>query len=177
MSDEPRADVDVLQTRRRRLARAYADGGFTEAEYETRLAALDAEIRHASGTTPIEVYEAAELLGDLPAMWQETTPEERRRLLHPLIERVYVDVESKRIAGIEPVPAFKTLIDAGMQRTADCSAVLLAPDETPAHGGVDLVETGRPHLPKAVTRGLHLIHPVQPQWGGAWGVAWGHRAA
>ena len=79
----------------------------------------------------------------LPAMWEGATPDERRRLLAPLIERVYVDVDSKRISGIVPAPAFRTLLDRAMQRTADCSAVLTAPSASvPARGILELVETG-----------------------------------
>ena len=83
------------------------------------------------------------LLSDLPSLWSEATPDERRRLVAPLIERVYIDVESKRVSGIVPAPAFRALLEAAMQRTADCPAVLLAPCEIPqTHGVLELVETG-----------------------------------
>ena len=106
------------------------------AEYEARLTAIDAEIRHASGVTPIDVEEVAALLGDLPSLWEEATPDERRRLVGPIVERVFVDVEAKRISGLVPVPAFRTLIEAGMQKTADATAVLLPPDYRPAERNV-----------------------------------------
>ena len=115
-SDTSEQSVASLQEHRQRLVRAYADGGFSLAEYEARLAALDAEIRHASGTTPIEVDEAAALLTDLPTMWDEATADERRRLVAPIIERVFVDVETKRISGLVPMPGFRTLLGAGMQQ-------------------------------------------------------------
>ena len=128
--------VANLQERRQRLVRAYADGGFSLAEYETRLAALDAEIRYASTSTPVEVDEVAGLLAHLPSMWDDATAEERGRLLAPIIEHVFVDVDSKRISGLVPMPGFRTLLDAGIQRTADCSAVLIAPVKSPARGDV-----------------------------------------
>ncbi len=124
--------VESLQENRRRLVRAYGDGGYTLAEYEARLAAIDAEIRHAAGTTPVEVEEVAALFGDLPGLWAEATPDERRRLVAPIIERAFVDVASKRISGIVPMPGFRTLIEAGMPRTADAAAVLLPPEYSPA---------------------------------------------
>ncbi|MDA0365509.1 MAG: recombinase family protein [Chloroflexi bacterium] len=135
--------MDELRERRGRLARAYADGGYTLAEYEARLAALNGEIRYATASEPVEAHEVAALLGDLPTLWGEATPDERRRLIAPFIERVYLDVESKRISGLVPAPAFRALLDAAMQRTADCSAVLFAPSDLPqAHGILELVETG-----------------------------------
>ena len=97
-----------------------------------RLAAIDSEIRHASGTTPIEADEVAALLGELPALWEEATPDERRRLVAPVVERVFVDVETKRISGLVPMPGFRTLLGAGMQKTADHAAVLLPPEYSPA---------------------------------------------
>ena len=132
-----------LRERRGRLARAYSDGGYTLAEYEARLAALDAEIAFAAGSEPVEADEIAALLADLPSLWAEATPDERRRLIGPFIERVYIDVESKRISGIVPVPAFRALLDTAIRKTADCSAVLCAPSvSVPAHGILELVETG-----------------------------------
>ena len=131
-ADTGERNIDSLQENRQRLVRAYADGGFSLAEYEARLAAIDAEIRHALGTTPIEVGEVAALLGDLPGMWDEATPDERRRLVAPIVERVFVDVETKRISGLVPMPGFRTLIGAGMQETADAAAVLFPPEYSPA---------------------------------------------
>lgn len=120
-----------LRDRRGRLARAYSDGGYTLAEYEARLAALDAEIAFAAGSEPVEADEVAHLLRDLPSLWAEATADERRRLITPFIERVYIDVESKRVSGIVPVPAFRALLETAMQKTADCSAVLFAPSDIP----------------------------------------------
>ena len=128
--------IDSLQESRQRLVRAYADGGFSLAEYEARLAAIDVEIRHAAGTTPIEVDAVASLLSDLPALWAEATADEQRRLVAPIVERVFVDVETKRISGLVPMPGFRTLLGAGMQKTADAAAVLLPPEYSPAERDV-----------------------------------------
>ncbi len=58
------------------------------------------------------------------------------------VEPVYLDVPSKRIAGLVPMPGLRPSLGAGMQNTADCSTVLLAPDEDPGAGVLALVETG-----------------------------------
>lgn len=162
--------VESLQESRRRLVRAYGDGGYTLAEYEARLAAVDAEIRHASGTTPIEVEEVAALFGDLPGMWDEATPDERRRLVGPIVERVFVDVESKRISGLVPMPGFRTLIAAGMQRTADAAAVLLPPEYSPAERDVGVGGDGGGPGSRH-SNNLWVPYAIRPEWG-AYTVAW-----
>ena len=147
-ADTGERSVESLHESRQRLARAYADGGFSLVEYDARLAAIDAEIRHASGTTPIEAHEVAALLRELPAMWGEATPDERRQLVAPVVERVFVDVDTKRISGLVPMPGFRTLLGAGMQKTADHAAVLLPPEYSPAAEMLELVETGESRTPR-----------------------------
>ena len=140
--------VADLRSKKQRLARAYADGGFTLADYEARMAALDAEIRLTEVDVPVEAAEVTGLLRDLPGLWHEATADERRQLVAPLVERVYVDVASKRLCGIVPVPAFRALLEAGLKRTAGSSAVLIAPSDSPAQGILELVETGENRTPR-----------------------------
>jgi hypothetical protein len=108
-------DVRALMDKRRRVARAYADGAFSEAEYVVRLNGIDARIRLAQPVSQPTVEEAASLLTDLPGLWQEATNEERRRLIAPLIERVHVDVEFRRINAITPAPVFRSLLEGALE--------------------------------------------------------------
>ena len=118
-------DLASLRTQRRRLARAYADGVFAEGEYRARLAEVDARIRATSTTGAPAVEDAAELFENLPALWEEAEPDERRRLVAPLIERVYVDLGSERVGGFSPSPAFRSLVEAAVRRS-DSKAVILS---------------------------------------------------
>jgi hypothetical protein len=43
----------------------------------------------------------------------------RTRLINPLIERVYLDIDSKRIGAIKPTPEFKVLIDHAREPTSN----------------------------------------------------------
>ena len=143
--------VKSLKERKRRLVRGYVDDGFSLAEYEMRLVAIESEIRSISTSTsaPVEVEEVAALLSDLPSMWAEATADERGRLLAPIVEHVLVDVESKRLSSLVPMSGFRTLLDIGIQKTADCSAVILAPSVIPqARGVLELVETGENRTPR-----------------------------
>ena len=140
--------VPELEERRRRLARAYGDGGYTHEEYEQKLEELDTELRLAQLAAPVEIDEAAGLLEDLPVLWSEATPDERGRLLRTLIEGVYVDMKSKRVVGVTPVPAFKALIEAGIQAAPGSSAILVDPEESGEPGSMVLVETGENRTPR-----------------------------
>ena len=88
---------------------------------------MDAQLRIAQLSTTIELGEVAELLENLAELWGAAKPDERRRLLRTLVEAVHVDIESKCIVGITPVPAFTKLIESAMERTAGCRAVVYDP--------------------------------------------------
>ena len=95
VNSEEGPDPRELQERRRRLSRAYADGAFTETEYDEKLAEVDMLMRRSDVVELPTIQEAAELFGNIPELWAEATPEERRLLLSPLIERVYVDMDTR----------------------------------------------------------------------------------
>jgi len=45
----------------------------------------------------------------MPTLWERADTKERRRLVSPLVERLYLDIESKRIAALKPTPEFRLL--------------------------------------------------------------------
>ena len=105
-------DIKGLEEKKKkRLSRAYADGAFNDSEYEGRLADIDAKLRLTGRLELPTLDEAAELFEDIPQFWKEATPEERRKLISPLIERVYVDMETGRIGAIVPEAGFRRLLD------------------------------------------------------------------
>ena len=125
-SDGP--DPKRLQAKRRRLSRAYAEDAYSDAEYEELLSEID---RQLSLTTPIEppsLEEAGQLFENIPQLWSEATPEERRKLISPLIDRVYVDIDSKLVGAVKPNPAFAKLLDVA-RINADASALILLSDD------------------------------------------------
>jgi len=58
--------------------------------------------------------------------------EERRKLIGPLIQLVYVDLEQKQIAAIVPEPLFQALLDHAIQK-APGVPVLLVPAAESSH--------------------------------------------
>ncbi len=103
-----------LRERRRRLGKAYADGAFTDEEYRRRLAEIDRQIEQSLVVTPPAIEEAVALFEDIPMLWNEATPEERRMLVKSLVELVYVDLQTKRVTAVKPTPAFRALFGAGI---------------------------------------------------------------
>ena len=128
-ADTSGPDPEKLKEKRRRLSRAYADGAFSDVEYQSRLAEIDSSLRLAAKVGLPTVEEAAQLFEDIPQLWKEATPEERRKLLSPLIERVYVDMESSGIGAIVPAAGFRRLLEGAVGRAKTPATFLLSDDE------------------------------------------------
>ena len=111
VADHGEVDIKGLQEKRRRLSRAYAEGAYNDTEYDARLADIDVKLRLTSPLGLPTLEEAAELFEDIPQFWTEATPEERRKLISPLIERLYVDMETGRIGAIVPEAGFRRLLE------------------------------------------------------------------
>jgi len=90
-------------------------------------------------------------------LWAEAEPDERRRLVAPLIERVYVDIESRRIGAFTPSPAFRSLLQGALQRTRGSQAVILSPDETESLEMMAWWRRGRIELPVQRTAATDLL--------------------
>ena len=131
---------DELRDRRRRIVRAFGDGGYSDQEYKTRLDEIDRLLQQASAITPPDIEAAVELFSNLPMLWSEATQEERQLLLRSLVELAYVDIKSKRVTAIKPTPAFKVLYGVGINSGPDTPVKLMFHDKTPIK--LDLVETG-----------------------------------
>jgi site-specific DNA recombinase len=164
------ANLDDLREQRRRLAAAYVNLEIPERTYQARLARIDAQILEASGDTAADPAVAANLLANLDQLWKEATEEERRRLLAPLIERAYLDLDSKLIGAIVPTPAFRALLSVAVTRSG--SSVYLVSPEEQARGDVwRWWRRGGIEPPQLQTGPVVLPHRVQQHWG-AFAVAW-----
>ena len=51
------------------------------------------------------------------------------KLIRPLIERVYLDIESKRIGTVAPTPAFRQLLECAVRKSGS-TAFVLSQEET-----------------------------------------------
>ena len=130
VADHNGPDPVDLKERKRRLSRAYANMAFSDAEYETKLREIEASLRLTEQVELPTLEEAAQLFRDIPQLWKEATPEEQRKLLSPLLERVYVDMESGRIGAIAPAPGFRRLLEGAMTPSPESHVLLLSEDES-----------------------------------------------
>ncbi len=124
-----RVDIAGLEERKRRIYQIHEDGGYRDdAEYKAKLVEIDGQIRTAQPAPIVKVEKCLALFKDLSALWNEATPEERSRLIAPLVERVYVDVETRRVSAITPAEGFGSLLQAVLEQP-DWSACFLLPAE------------------------------------------------
>lgn len=148
---------EILQDKRRRLGKAYADGTFTDEEYNRRLTEIDRQLQRACVVTPPAIEEAVALFSDIPILWNEATPDERRRLLGTLIEMVYVDLKTKHVTAVKPTPAFRTLFRTGIDTAPDAPMELVPQGEVTKDiggdggGGGGLNSPSRRRLPESAT--------------------------
>lgn len=75
--------------RLRRLARAYADGAYTDEEYARLRAAAQEEPATPTAPAPFDLDTALAALHDIPALWSEATAPERRAMLGHLFTHIY----------------------------------------------------------------------------------------
>ena len=65
----------------------------------------------------------------MPQHWEAATPEERRKLISLVVERVYVDLESSRIGAVVAAAGFRRLLEGAMATAESCAAILLSEDD------------------------------------------------
>ena len=134
-----------LEERRRRLATAYVDGAYTDAEYRRELTALDGELAAVRAEpAPADARIAAvALLRDLEALWLTANLEERHKLLTALVEAVYVD-HAGRIVGIAPKAAMVPVF-AALATKAETGVMIggMEPSPTPHRNEPENASVGR----------------------------------
>ena len=118
---------EEIGNQRRRVARAYADGGLSDAEYEVRIGELDERLRRAATPIGPSFEQAASLFADMVSFWKRADTSERRRLIAPLVERVYVDIEAKQLAGLRPTLEFRVLMEHALEISPNPKVILVPP--------------------------------------------------
>ncbi len=116
--------------------------------------------------------EAATLFADMPGLWKRADRAEQRRLLRPLIERAYLDIDSGLSGGITPTPGFGVLLDHALERAESSRIVILTSQETRENTSrLGMVETGEGSTPVSLRVVFVRPHLLRPSWA-ACGLAW-----
>ena len=169
-TQEAGPSVASLRDKLRKLGVAYADTGMSDREYRDRKAAIEIQLKQATSFVTPSHTEAAELFNDIPQLWKEATSAERRKLISPLIERVYVNMELKQVGAIVPTPAFRTLLQCAVQKSRS-EVVLVNPDDLERPDYWSWWRRGGIHLPQLHPEPIVFPHPLRPEWC-AFGVGW-----
>jgi hypothetical protein len=108
--------IDV-EAKLKRLARAYADGAYSDVEYETKRAALLA-IQEPPPEVPRQDDDGRALLAliaNLPTLLTETTNEHRQAILRELVTEVYGRKDA--LLALRPTRLAEALFQAAAERT------------------------------------------------------------
>ena len=108
-----------------RLAKAWVDGYYPEAQYEQQKRRLELELESLVIPELNAAEEAGNLIPNLPGLWQDADLRERREILLAMLDAVYVDTkESKQIVAILPMPAFQPVFQVATTRE-DSGVILI----------------------------------------------------
>ena len=106
-----------VEQRLRRLAQVCLDGLKEDQEYRREKRLLEDKLEGLLVPGVDAAKEAGKLLEDLPQLWEDTNPNEKRRLLLTILDAVYVDtVKDKSIVAIRPKPAFIPIFEVANAR-------------------------------------------------------------
>ena len=120
----------ALNQRLKRLGEVYLDGLLEPDDYRRQKRELEEKIASLVVPGVDATKQAVDLLENLPALWEEATLSERRKLLLTMLEAVYVDtVDQKSIVSIQPKPAFQPLFEIATSRKG--SDIVLKKQDAP----------------------------------------------
>ncbi len=92
------------------MARAFIDGLLPDDEYNRQKKLLDMQLESLVMPEMNSARQAGELIRDLPALWREATPAERRKLVLSMLDAVYLDAKkSKSSVAVKPKPPFRPI--------------------------------------------------------------------
>lgn len=109
-----------IETKLRRLARAYVDGLVDEGEYNVQRTLLQDALNSLVIPEADAALKAGELLENLGPVWGKATLDEKHKLLAGMLEAVYVDMMASRaIVGIQPKAPFYPLFESLKNQTGN----------------------------------------------------------
>jgi len=76
--EQVRHERTQKEQRLKRLGKSDAGGAYTDEEYVNKRVEIDSGIRNAVSTEMPSIEEAAAIFEDIPSLWGEVAPEDRR---------------------------------------------------------------------------------------------------
>lgn len=102
-----------LEGELRRLNRMYQAGTVTDDYFDAEAARIRAEL--AGLETPGQTFDAraaVEAIDDMARLWDSATAQERADILQSVFERVYVDLDARRIVSFTPKSEYRPMFGA-----------------------------------------------------------------
>ena len=100
----------ALERKRARLKDLVKEGIIDTTEYRADVAAIDTELATlAHETEEADLAAIAARLENLSALWADATEEERLQIAAGLIDAVWVDLDGKKVLGIQPADEYHRL--------------------------------------------------------------------
>jgi hypothetical protein len=119
------------EQRLKRLGQVYLDNLLSLEEYQRQKRQLEEKLGSLVVPELESVQQAANLLENLPQLWENATLGEQWKILQAMLEGVYVDpVEERAIVALKPKPAFQGLFQ--IATTKEGSGVVLYNEKAPA---------------------------------------------
>ena len=119
----PAIDPAVIQEKIRRLARLYANGLKSDADYQSELNALRAQLAAAPAPSlqpRLTTHEVMARMNDIPTLIRRGTVAERRQVISELIEQVYA--LPGEIAAIRPTTLYAPFLHSVIEFRSGYSA-------------------------------------------------------
>lgn len=97
----------ALERKRARLKDLVKEGILTAEEYRADVAAIDTDLAALGHEAAVgDMEEIAARLANLGVLWRDATDEERAEIAAGLIDAVWVDLDGRRVLGIQPAIEF-----------------------------------------------------------------------
>ena len=93
----------------RRAGRAFADGAFSEEEYERRRMKLISEKDSLIVPDDAKALEMGMQLENIGDFFEDATNDEKNRILHLLFEAIYYNFDQKRMVRFRPLAEYAPL--------------------------------------------------------------------
>jgi len=124
----------------RRMAKAYVDNLFPDAEYQRQKKLLEMELESLVVPAANAAEDAGNLIKDLGKLWKDANMEEQRKILMTMLDAVYIDAKkTKSIVAIKPKPPFKPIFQVAATKHNSEIRIINEPLKGTS---VFLVETG-----------------------------------
>jgi site-specific DNA recombinase len=128
-------DKERLEGQLERVKQLFVLGDMSEFEYRSERDRLRTQLAILTPPAMPDLEQAAEVLQNFGKIWEVATLQERRQIVHSLLETVYLDAEYGPVVAIELRAEFAALFEMLVYEPDDDGPVILKPGTPFPSGG------------------------------------------